>query len=654
MTPVGLAESVARKWNEQNLAAIRIDFPHPPVHARNLFHVSVAMYDAWAAYDSTAVGYLHRERAEAFDPDEARREAISFAAYRVLVARYGQSVSRTATLTRLWNQMIFLGYDPSDTSSAGDRASALGNRVAATVLTFADSDQSNEALGYQDFSYSPANAPLILQFPGTTMLNPNRWQPLAFEFAFTQNGLVADEIQTFLGSHWGDVRPFAMERTDGETIYNDPGSPPELGGSGDLEFKEGNLVVLRRSRDLDPSNGVMLDISPASRGNSSLGTNDGTGYAVNPKTGQPYEPSMVPLGDYGRVLAEFWADGPDSETPPGHWNALANEVGDHALFERRIAGEGPVIDALEWDVKTYFVLNAANHDAAIAAWGCKTKYDYVRPISSIRYMAGKGQSSDPQATWFHPEGIPLEPGLVELVTSESSSPGERHEGLGIGQIVVKAWGGEPADPATQFTGAKWIPARDWLPYQRDTFVTPAFAGYVSGHSAFSRASAEVLTLMTGDPCFPGGLASFTARKNEFLHFEQGPSVDVTLQWATSFDASDEAGISRLYGGIHDPVDDGPGRVMGSKCGQAAYAQALTYFDGSVLTSPVEAEWVEANASQGWVRWKAERGMVYSVEVSDDLVNFVEIGGPVLATDVNMELEVDQVEERKFYRVKKSG
>ncbi|MFT5109980.1 MAG: hypothetical protein ACI9UA_005632, partial [Pseudoalteromonas tetraodonis] len=45
------AESIARVWNEQNLDAIRIDFPAPTVHARNLFHSSIAMWDAWAAYE---------------------------------------------------------------------------------------------------------------------------------------------------------------------------------------------------------------------------------------------------------------------------------------------------------------------------------------------------------------------------------------------------------------------------------------------------------------------------------------------------------------------------------------------------------------------------------------------------------------------------
>ncbi|MDP6207852.1 MAG: hypothetical protein QGG01_06070, partial [Roseibacillus sp.] len=87
VTPAS-ADSVARMWNEQNLAAVRGSFPDPPVHGRNLFHVSVAIYDAWAAYDPIAVGYLHRESAAAGDVAAARHEAVSYAAYRVLSHRY--------------------------------------------------------------------------------------------------------------------------------------------------------------------------------------------------------------------------------------------------------------------------------------------------------------------------------------------------------------------------------------------------------------------------------------------------------------------------------------------------------------------------------------------------------------------------------------
>src|SRR5207249_316897 len=76
--------SVARLWDEQLLDAIRIDIPKPPAHARNLFHLSVAMWDAWAAYAPTAVGYLVREKQTAEELKTAREEAISYAAYRLL------------------------------------------------------------------------------------------------------------------------------------------------------------------------------------------------------------------------------------------------------------------------------------------------------------------------------------------------------------------------------------------------------------------------------------------------------------------------------------------------------------------------------------------------------------------------------------------
>src|SRR5581483_10317544 len=135
----------------------------------------------------------------------------------------------------------------------------------------------------------------------------------------------------------------------------------------------------------------------AAFGNNSLGANDGNGYVLNPITGQPYAANVVKRGDFGRVLAEFWADGPNSETPPGHWNVIANDVGDTPGFVKSIGGVGPVLDDLQWDVKIYFALNAAVHDAACAAWSLKRFYDGWRPIEAVRYMGQLGQSTDPAA-----------------------------------------------------------------------------------------------------------------------------------------------------------------------------------------------------------------------------------------------------------------
>jgi hypothetical protein len=196
----------------------------------------------------------------------------------------------------------------------------------------------------------------------------------------------------------------------------------------------------------------------------------------------------------------------------------------------------------------------------------------------IRYMGGLGQSSDPEGPSYDPDGLPLIPDLVEVITPESSAPGQRHEALAdhVGEIAIYAWSGNPEDPDTELGGVDWILAIDWVPYQMPTFVTPSFAGYVSGHSSFSRASAEVLTAFTGSPYFPGGLAQWTIPANSFK-FETGPEHDVVLQWATYADASDQAGISRLYGGIHVRADDFKGRLMGFECGQDAWAQAQMYY-----------------------------------------------------------------------------
>jgi hypothetical protein len=440
-------------------------------------------------------------------------------------------------------------------------------------------------MNYADPTYAPVNDPLIVKLPGGPMNDPNRWQPLALDFQVSQNGIpIPGKVQKFVGSQWNHVAPFALTRSDPGDVYIDPGPPPQLGGVGDAEYKAGNVELVLFSSQLDPADPTMLDISPASWGNHPLGTNDGHGYPVNPVTGRPYAPQFVKRADFARVLAEFWADGPESETPPGHWNTIANYLSDQPSTVKRIGGTGPVVNDLEWDVKAYLALNGAVHDAAVACWGVKRKYDSVRPISQIRTMADRGQSSDPTWPSYDPNGLPLVPGLIEVITPESSAPGERHAALAglAGEIAIYAWPGEPPNPTTQVSGARWIRARSWVPYQRKTFVTPPFAAYFSGHSTYSRAAAEVLTRLTGSPYFPGGLGEFVAPANGFLTFELGPTTDVRLQWATFYDAADQAGISRLYGGIHPRVDDFTGRTVGSQVGIGAWELATRYFDGTAV------------------------------------------------------------------------
>ena len=580
----GTEHSAARQWNEATLEAIRIDIPKPTVHSRNLFHLSIAMWDAWAAYEPVAVGYLVTEKHLADDVEAARAEAISHAAYRVLKHRYRYGPGEVASQAAFDALMDALGYDRTFDSAVGDSPAALGNRIGQAVIDYGLLDGANEGLllDYEDDTgYAPINGELIFDLPGTTMNDPNRWQPLAFDFLVLQNGIIIGAaIQEFLGPNWGKVTPFALLPEDQAFpwVYLDPGAPPMLGGIGDAEFRANVVQLIRLSSLVDPSDGVMMDISPGALHNNPLGTHDGTGRPLNPYTGDPYAPNIVKRADYARVIAEFWADGPDSETPPGHWNTLANYVSDHPLLEKRIGGEGDVVDDLEWEVKLYLALNGAVHDAAIGAWGSKGYYDYSRPISHIRYMGQLGQSTDPAGPSYDPNGLPLEPGLIEVITPASTLPGERHEHLAAygGEMAIRAWQGGPADPDNEIGGVGWIRAVEWMPYQRDTFVTPPFAGYTSGHSTFSRAAAEVLTGITGNPYFPGGLGTFVAQQDEYLEFEIGPTTTVELQWATYYDAADEAGISRLWGGIHPAADDFPARIMGAVIGQRAWAKAQEY------------------------------------------------------------------------------
>lgn len=626
--------TVARLWNEVLLEGIRNDYARPTVHARNLFHISAAMYDCWSVYDQQSVNYFLGRNIGGFKVDfegvslplnieEAQKEALSYACYRLITHRFKDSPGSVETKALADNLMATLGYDTNEESqdyTSGSPA-ALGNYLAAKIIEFGLQDGSNEADGYQNLFYQPANAPMIVAKPGgQDISDPNRWQPLAFDVFIDQAGNeIPGEIPAFLSPEWGNTVPFALTEQDEITyerdgasykVYHDPGAPayinPDDHAASD-DYKWGFGLVSVWSSHLDPSDGVTWDISPNTIGNLKIsdfpttvtglkefynlmeGGDPGTGYSSNPKTGQPYPTQLVNRGDYARVLAEFWADGPDSETPPGHWFTILNYVNDHPELMKKFKGEGDVMNDLEWDVKGYFTLGGAMHDAAISAWGIKGYYDYIRPISAIRYMADQGQASDPAKMNYNESGIPLIEGYIELIESGDPLAGMMNEN--IGKIKLLTWRGPDyiTDPEIDEAGVGWILAENWWPYQRPTFVTPPFAGYVSGHSTYSRAAAEVLTLFTGDEYFPGGLGEFIAPKNEFLVFEEGPSEDVVLQWAKYYDASDQCSLSRIWGGIHPPVDDIPGRLIGEKVGNRAFEHAEKFFNGTIVGVERESE-----------------------------------------------------------------
>jgi hypothetical protein len=386
--------SVARKWNNVLIQVIQEDLARPPVQARNLFHVSMAMYDAWAAYDAVAKPYLLGKTvggiyypftgvapaAPASLLEAKRNKAISYAAYRVIASRFVNSPNWGTSLSRINLLMSQLGYATTYTGTdyTNNDAADLGNYIGQKVIEMGLADGARQAQNYQPLNYAPTNSLLYVANSGNPIMqDPNRWQPLYITGAVDQSGNVIPPTQKFVCPEWGKVLPFAMNPAsatiymrNGGTypVYYDPGAPPKLDtvdatNQSSLDFKWGHTMVAAWSSHLDPNDATMMDISPKGLGNVTTypttlagqqsfynfanGGDIGTGYTMNPITGTPYTPQIVKRGDFTRIISQYWADGPSSETPPGHWFVLLNKVSDYPGFQKKYEGAGPVLANLE-------------------------------------------------------------------------------------------------------------------------------------------------------------------------------------------------------------------------------------------------------------------------------------------------------------------
>lgn len=217
--------------------------------------------------------------------------------------------------------MALLGYDKNYNDLTADNPASLGLRIAQTVIDKTYNDGANEANNYAgEPYYHPINKPLWPGRDGNPLLyinDPNRWQPLTLGSFTDQNGIESSEYPAFVGPHWGFVTPFSLTENERHPekpgVWLDPGDPPKLDllkayaptTQDQIYYTWNHTRVAIFSAYLDPTDGELIDISPGAIGNNTLGTNDGHGHSVNPHTGKPYEPQIVPRGDYYRVLAEF-------------------------------------------------------------------------------------------------------------------------------------------------------------------------------------------------------------------------------------------------------------------------------------------------------------------------------------------------------------
>ena len=278
--------------------------------------------------------------------------------------------------------------------------------------------------------------------------DPNNWQPLK-----TNN-----ITQNFLTPHWGRVDPFAL--IDGGQLR-----PHHLIAHPNKKFLEQAEDVLKLSAQLD---------------------------------------------DRTKSIAEYWADGPGSVTPPGHWNLIGQFVSQRDKHQ------------LSDDVKMFFILNNALFDASIAVWDCKRKLNTPRPITAIQFL--------------------------------------------FKNKTIQAWAGPGL-------GTQGILGQNWKSY----IPTPPFPEYVSGHSTFSRAAAEVLKSFTGSDRF--GDSVKILQGSSIIEPKITPSMDVQLTWKTFTEAAVQAGLSRRIGGIHFESGDLHGQTLGRKIAKKVLERASFFIKG---------------------------------------------------------------------------
>ncbi len=464
--------NVIIQWNNALLQGVRDSKIGPPMVARALAIAHTCMFDAWASYDSKAIGTtwsvtgnLRRPAIE--DNDINRNKAISYAAYRAAIDLF--PADQASVFDPL---MTSLGYSTSDNSQDVTTPSGIGNVVGETATSLRHNDGSNQ-LGTQGTCGKPycdytnfvaLNPATTVPVNKGTVANINAWQPLQYFDA--TNVFIT---QSFLGAQWTNVTPFALTSSGQYRSYLAANYPVVTYGSQAFLDQSAALITL-----------------------------------------------SAQLNDQRKMIAEYWKDGPHSETPPGHWCLHAQYISardNHTLTQ---------------DVKMFFALTNAVFDAGIAAWDAKVNWDSVRPITAIPYI---------------------------------------YTGT-----AIQTWGGPYKGTVVEDGGL-------WTPYQPSTFPTPPFPEFMSGHSTFSAAAGEVLRRFSGSSNF-GKSVTFAAGSSSI---EPGavPALPVTLTWPTFKYASDQAGISRRYGGIHFQVADMAGRDVGKQIGDQAFTMAESYWKGTV-------------------------------------------------------------------------
>ena len=494
-------------WDNAAQEAIADAGQGPTASAYQFALLHTAIYDAWSAYNETAISSTTGDDALQVSGEENTEankiESISYAAYQTLSTLLPE---QQAIFAEVLNE---LGLDPNNASTDPSTAAGLGNLTAEALLESRANDGSNALGDDPNGDGTPFSDTTGFTTPNTPD-NVVDIEIFTLENTPINNDPLADDTaQSALTPQFGDVDSFSLESGDQFRPDGPEGFLVE-GLEAEVDFQAGTITL---------EDGSVVEIS-----------RELIGEVINPGFIEQAEDIIdvsANLTDEQKLIAEFWEDGPGTSFPPGNGQAFGQFVS---------ARDNNTLDE---DVELFFSLGNSQLDSAIAAWDSKYAFNYARPLRAIRELGRQG--------------------LI----------GEFNEDLD--GFAIEAYAGPGLDTQT-------ILAEDFITYQfGPDDASPPFPEYVSGHSTFSAAAAEVLQLSTGSDDF-GASVSFDPGSSRF---EPGltPGGPITLEYDTFTDFADESGISRIYGGIHFEDGDLDGRQLGREVGQAAFDRAQFFING---------------------------------------------------------------------------
>ena len=241
--------------------------------------------------------------------------------------------------------------------------------------------------------------------------------------------------------------------------------------------------------------------------------------------------------DERKAIAEYWELGDGTSYPPGYWQDVVNGVAESDDVNLSASQAAALLLAA----------STALSDAAVIAWSIKYELDTVRPFLAINQLFSGSRTPD--------------------------------------------WRGDPLAQVDDRAG--------WRPYQLRRNYTPPFPDYISGHSIFSTTASTVLRCTLDGNAFDARSSEFVSRFDPEAGFDgrlENGNESISLAWSYHSERAEEAGFSRMLGGIHMEAGNVEGLKLGIQLGHRACIQSRLLFEGKKNDKRLASEirkWVPA-------------------------------------------------------------